>query len=779
MRHTYIYELGGRRLPPGVGAKAAKLHYLIRHGLRVPVTYVCVWNAYDRYQANDPNLLTELRSELREKLEKGCFYAVRSSANIEDGPDCSFAGQFRSVLGVQGVDAVLEAMRSIWVAMLEPRLQAYLEKGDIEPGEVKMAIIIQEMVQPRFSGVSFSKNPLTGTDEVIVEAVEGTGDALVQDGATPLRWVNKWGTWISRPDLQSPEHEFISEVIHQTKAIARMYGRPVDLEWVYDGQAVSWVQLREITALDIPIYSNRISKEVFPGIIKPLIWSINVPLVNGAWVRLLTELIGPHDIEPERLAALFYYRAYFDMGTFGQIFEMLGLPRETLELLLGLEVEGPEKPSFRPTTKTYSLLPRMLVFALGKLRFSEKLDRCMPGKEGEFQAYRQASTAGMDEGELLEAIDGLFSTAQEMAYCNIVTPLLMHLYNRMLGEQLAHIGLNVEDFDITGGMEELRELEPDVHLEALRAQYGELEPSMQDRIAGCSYQEFCLLPGIEPFQEEVAKFIERFGHLSDSGNDFSTVPWRERPDLILRMIVDYGKAHRRTGQKARFQDLELPLHHRLFIGPVYRRARRFRWYREAVSSLYTFGYGLFRDLFLALGDHFVRRGAIVRREDIFYLYFNEVREIVAAGDPGRQYLSKIEARKHEIDEVGVIQPPSIIYGDQEPASFAPSGETLAGIPTSRGQYTGRIRVLHGLEDFDKLGAGDVLVIPYSDIGWTPLFARAGAVVAESGGILSHSSIVAREYNIPAVVSVPGACRLEDNLLVTVDGYRGEIIVHES
>ena len=73
--------------------------------------------------------------------------------------------------------------------------------------------------------------------------------------------------------------------------------------------------------------------------------------------------------------------------------------------------------------------------------------------------------------------------------------------------------------------------------------------------------------------------------------------------------------------------------------------------------------------------------------------------------------------------------------------------------------------------------GDVLVIPYSDAGWTLLFSKAGAVIAESGGILSHSSIVAREYNIPAVVSVSGACNLSDGCIVAVDGYSGEVVIH--
>ena len=102
---------------------------------------------------------------------------------------------------------------------------------------------------------------------------------------------------------------------------------------------------------------------------------------------------------------------------------------------------------------------------------------------------------------------------------------------------------------------------------------------------------------------------------------------------------------------------------------------------------------------------------------------------------------------------------------------------LKGITSSTGYYRGPIKVIHSLEEMSKLDSGDVLVIPYSDVGWTPLFSRAGAVIAESGGILSHSSIVAREYQIPAVVSVPFAMRLADQTLVTVDGYRGEIILH--
>jgi pyruvate,water dikinase len=125
-----------------------------------------------------------------------------------------------------------------------------------------------------------------------------------------------------------------------------------------------------------------------------------------------------------------------------------------------------------------------------------------------------------------------------------------------------------------------------------------------------------------------------------------------------------------------------------------------------------------------------------------------------------------------------VSPPTLIYGDQPLPLDTPAEDTLRGTPVSGGRYVGPVRVVAGMRDFDKVRSGDVLVIPYSDAGWTPLFVKAGAVVAESGGMLSHSAIVAREYGIPGVVSVPGACRIQDDAVVTVDGYQGTVSFHE-
>jgi phosphoenolpyruvate synthase/pyruvate phosphate dikinase len=222
----------------------------------------------------------------------------------------------------------------------------------------------------------------------------------------------------------------------------------------------------------------------------------------------------------------------------------------------------------------------------------------------------------------------------------------------------------------------------------------------------------------------------------------------------------------------------LPGLRRWLFDLLYRRARRFLYYREAVSSQYTFGYGLFREYFLALGARFVSRSLLESPDDIFYLSLEEIRAAVAQGHSAASQIARVAQRKAEIAQCRDVTLPTVIYGDEAPLLETETSDVLKGVPTSRGHYTGPVTVVQGIKDFGKVNEGDVLVIPYSDVGWAPLFTKAGAVVAESGGILSHSSIVAREYGIPAVVSVHGAGRLDDGTRVTVDGYRGLVQVYQ-
>lgn len=146
-----------------------------------------------------------------------------------------------------------------------------------------------------------------------------------------------------------------------------------------------------------------------------------------------------------------------------------------------------------------------------------------------------------------------------------------------------------------------------------------------------------------------------------------------------------------------------------------------------------------------------------------------------AGEATQDLRELVAERRAEIERVAELEMPEIIFGDEfEPAPAVEPDRQLTGVPSSRGVRRATARVLNGLGDAGKVEQGDVLIIPYSDAGWTPMLARAGAIVAESGGLLSHSSIVAREFGIPCVVSVAGAMRIPDGSVVRVDGFTGEV-----
>lgn len=181
-----IFHLANGRLPQSAGGKALNLRLLMNNGIHIPVTDVCTREAYQRYIDNDVSLVAALQEELKQLLKPGKTYAVRSSANIEDGAERSFAGQFKSALNVPGrMDDVLQAIWSVWSSVQAPAVKAYRERNNLSARDLAMAVIIQEMVTPVYSGVALSKNPVTGGDEVVVEAVSGLGTQLAQSGRTP------------------------------------------------------------------------------------------------------------------------------------------------------------------------------------------------------------------------------------------------------------------------------------------------------------------------------------------------------------------------------------------------------------------------------------------------------------------------------------------------------------------------------------------------------------------------------------------------------------------
>ncbi len=773
----YIYPLKNGKIPPEVGSKAANLHQLMDKGFKIPVTYACTWDAYVDFLDNKDAVLGRLKNELDALIKPGHYYAVRSSANVEDSLEHSFAGQFNTILDVSGVDQIIEAIQEVWEDAHKEAVQTYINKANGSKKQMKMAVIVQEMVTPKVSGVAFSKNPITTLDEVIIEAVPGYGVALVQGGQTPSRWVNKWGGWVSLPDTDEIDLTLVQDVVNQTRKIAKVFKKEVDLEWVYDGKDLYWVQLRDITSIrDIVFYSNRMAKEMTPGQVKPLVWSVTIPNPSAAWVDLLTEAIGENNLDPSNLIRQFHYRAYHNMAEFGKVFESLGLPRESLEMMMGILPPGAGKPPMKPGMKTIASIPQLISFLAGKWKMARKLESDYPRLYAETRKYSiNPGGLGMDEKRLISEIDKIQLINRELVYDTIVSILLMQVYTGILRRQLKKIDVEFLNFDLTKGLDEIRDYDPGISLEKLHDEYTRLDAAHQQIIRDGDYGAFVQSEDFGLFKKQFDGCLEKFGHLSDATGHFGFPAWRENPGMILKMISVYQAPHEDRSKKIAYDDLPRKS---WMLKTFYRRARQFRLFREKFSSLYSYSLMLFRAYYLAIGGLWVKKGILRDAEDILYLFDDEVRGYISGDVDGALFTAKVEEHKSAMDKSKDAVMPDVIFGEDVPLLLTAVSTRLSGTPTSKGYFTGPVRVVRSVEEFYKPREGDVLVIPYSDVSWTPLFAKAGAVIAESGGILSHSSIIAREYNIPAVVSVSGALSLEDDTIVTVDGFRGEVLIHD-
>ncbi len=771
----YIVNLKDRQLPKTIGNKAANLRRLQEKKFRIPDTLVCTWQAYLDWRQTPQETLGRLRTEIYQAIKPTGLYAIRSSANLEDDLEHSFAGQFRTYLDVQGVEPILQAIEDIWKNTCTESVLTYLEKMYHNPPELKMAVLIQEMISPQVSGVAFSKNPITTLDEILVEAVQGSGVSLVQEGVTPLRWVNKWGNWIHQPDESQIPLRVTEEVVKGVQQIVKLFKMEVDLEWVYSGTEIFWLQLRRITSIQqSSIYSNKIAKEMSPGLIKPLVWSVSIPIPAQAWVRLISEITGDTSIQADSLVKAFHYRAYYNMGIFGDILESLGLPRESLEMMMGVLPPGAGKPPMKMSTRSLRLLPRLFRFLVQKWNFARTFKTYFPQLEQEAQAFPLDPAAELDEYQLQATIDEIIVLNRKITYFTVVSMLLMQAYHGMLRSRLKRLGIPFDQFDLTHNLAELNGYDSGESLAQLHESYLVLDEKTRRLVESGDYTTLIKYNSGCAFHTQLKEFFTRFGHLSDTTSNFSSVPWRETPGMILRLIADYQKPQE---NQRRITYADLPKKNwalKLF----YQRSRKFRLYREMSSSLYTYTLMLARAYYLRIADKLVARGVLAEREGIFYLYEPEIRSYLAGDLSVEQILKLTEQRKTDMEHCREAILPEVIFSEEVPLVVAKPTDKLYGTPTSRGYYTGPVRIVQGIQDFHKLTQGDVLVIPYSDAGWTPLFAMAGAVLAESGGILSHSSIIAREYGIPAVVSVSGALQLEDGCIVTVDGFKGEIHLYQ-
>ena len=744
-----------------MGAKAARLGWLIAQGWHVPPGVVAPFEVAEALTGPDDQAArAHMADALAAVIDPGRAYVVRSSANVEDQGRESFAGQFASVSGLSGVNAVLAGMREVAASGSSAQVREYAQRVGVDPSGLRMAVIVQQMVTPTAAGVAFSHDPVTGADRVVVEAVAGHGDDLMGRGATPQRWMTdgKHHSAPNDPLLPAAAHRRIVDTV---LAVARDSGESVDLEWVWDGERVHVVQWRPTAGGQRKprVWSSRMARDMLPGLIPPLVWSVNVPVMSRTWTALIDEALGDSGLDPDDLVRAFGYRAYFNTGAFGAVFQSLGMPADSLERMR----EGGDGAAMRPSTAVLiRRAPRLGRFLATLGTWPRHARPQLLEVQRQRREFAATDVTGLSDDALLDHVYRLKGLLAVIGRLNIVSPLLADTWAAAVRRSAARVGVDPGSVD------------PGQELAAVRR----LSPAH-------------VLADIDPADDDAwTHFLRRFGHLSDSPNDCSRPIWAEDGDAIRRSLLSTGgqdpdrpallghDLHPTGEADVRSQLLaSAPPWRRPRLAHLWARCALLRLVRERVGYEYARVYALFRPAFLEAGARLVDRGGLAAPDDVFLLTLGEVGQALH-GD-WADAAGVVRVRRAEMAQAATLHWPETIVGDDPVPVLGRAGaRVLRGVPTSQGRHTGPARVVTSLADAGGVGPEDVLVLPAADVTWTPLLLRAAAVVTETGGMLSHASIIARELGLPCVASVAEATQIPDGTLLAVDGAAGEVLLLE-
>ncbi len=743
-----ILSLDDELNPGMVGEKAARLSQINRWGYPVPKGWVLA--PYD-----DPQLLIDTLhpSQLSPLV-------VRSSALGEDSEQASGAGQYETVLNVTSAGELAAAIARVQASYNNPNAVQYRQDRALK--ETAMAVLIQQQIRGVFSGVAFSRDPMTQQgDAVIIEALPGNPNELVAGKITP----DQYQAFVVETDNFSfvqleGEGRIPPVLIKQVAYLARhleerYYGVPQDIEWSYDGQTLWVLQARPITTL-MPMWTRKIASEVIPGKIHPLTWSINRPLTCGVWGGIFALVLGDRalGLDFNQTATLHYSRAYFNASLLGEIFRRMGLPPESLEFLTrGGKISKP------PLNRTLQNLPGLLrllgrEFTLGGDFYRDNHKHFIPGLSQLSQEY----LGDLDAGKLLARIDFILELLRRATYYSILAPLSASLRQGILRVKDGKI-----DNSLTPEVSALQELD------SLAAATKEIFPEFDPETL---FEDLALSVKGQEILAEFDKWFHRYGYLSEVATDIAVPTWKEQPEIIRQLFIQLmqgqpGSREEKPPRKGKG-------------GFVQRRVDL----KGQVTEVYSRFLAELRWSFVALERLWLESGLLVQPGDIFFLEFDEIRFLVERSESElmQQLPELLQQRRSQFAADSKINPvPFLVYGNSPPPPLTPSsfysGQILKGIPASHGQVEGRVKVLRDFQSLPEVDRETILVVPYTDSGWTLLLVQAGGLIAEAGGRLSHGAIVAREYGIPAVMDVHNATwLLQDGQWVRIDGSRGIVEV---
>jgi pyruvate,water dikinase len=752
---------------------------------------------------------------------RGPPVAVRSSATAEDLPGASFAGQMETYLNIRGEEALLAAVRRCWASLWTARAISYRAKQGIAPAAVSLAVAVQELLAADAAGVLFSANPVNGRrDQLVIDGCWGLGEALVSGQVTPDHWVVNARTGavleahVARKEFMTTRQDAgtvllpvpaalreqpvldaaqVVALAELGRRVAAHYGAPQDVEWALAQGRLYLVQARPITSL-FPLPQPEpagtagervyVCVNILQGLVAPF-----TPMGIAAFRavgRGLAGLVGvrvrPGEGPPAVKVAA--GRVYLDVtpvlrnrATRALVLGGSGAIDRQVSAILRFLVERDRDRIARPGRFPFRPPFGFLLRKLGQLSWAALFP---DNARARLLARTEARVAAL-EGRA----DGLRGLAERQRFVEEVLPLIGP---ELLSHFLPLVGSALLAFSLLRAKSQAWLGEAAALQPVLRALPH--NPTTEMDLALWGVAQRLKEEGVAPSagHRAVRAFLARYGHRAALEIDLGVPRWGEDPTPILNILRTYlthgreadpARHFRRGAERADEAGANLVERVRrekgrlraAWVRFLLRRVRALAGLREYPKFYAVRILAAVRRALAGAGAELVAAGRLDRAEDVFFLDLGDLqtpRDLRALAAANRADYEREGSRR-------VI--PRVLTSTGETFYAGPTATpgALVGTAASAGVYEGRVRVVFDPRDA-KLEPGEVLVAPGTDPAWTPLFLSAGALVMEIGGMMSHGSVVAREYGIPAVVGVAGATRqLQTGQRVRVDGENGLVV----
>jgi rifampicin phosphotransferase len=759
--------------------------------------------------------------------------AVRSSATAEDLPDASFAGQQDTYLNVSGDQSLLEHVKRCWASLWTTRAVTYRQKQGYDHGQVALAVVVQAMVPADVAGVLFTADPLTSDRQVmVVNASWGLGEAIVAGLVTPDTWSIRKGTLqvISRQigqkevqvtraangqtvegpvppalrDRASLTDHQLAELSALGAQVEAHYQAPMDIEWALTNGRFYMLQARPITTLSAQVaypagdYNRTMFLEIFPDPLSPAFTSVIEPLFAGM-LDFTFRSLGFRPPAEVPAVRVFHNQPYFNQRYIEAAFAPL---RPSTRQVFVSRFVNPFGHHGRGAPFELSL--PFLRMAWRLLKLMRSLHVLLPREVGRYREtiaeLHELDLASLDDAQLLERVERLVFTASSrlLNYDFLLIALVGVTYQalgRLLGPYFGHESEDIQARLVSGVTGNVT-METNIRLwdlSMLARRSSVVRRELEHGDDGDLRERLAQTDDGRDFLRELDRFLAEYGH-REVRMDILYPTWSEDPAPVLFFIrgyldVDQSASPHRQQERLIAEREELAERVRLrlrrdvrgrLLWPIFawvlRHTQANTRQRDTMHFELTRLFPPFRRFLLELGRRWTERDLIERPEDVFFLTLGEMKALI---EKDGSMADEVAQRQAELESNRKRMPPPIIRDGRELWSEEPavdaSDDGLRGVAGSPGLVRGVVRVVRDPDEFGKLGRGEILVAPLTNPVWTPLFAIAGGLITEVGGILSHGAIVAREYGIPAVMAVPGAtARLADGQLVEVDGSSGTV-----